>query len=167
MSDADIARRIAGEYSLDPDVDGGSGVLDHVLQSNETDLAFLTRRAARIGFDCWVTNKTLHFKRKPQGEGQPPTLRWGENLQRFSVRFSAIERCDEVVTRGWDPLGQAQCDRACARGGHRNRCPSGGRAGQRSQKRLRDGSAIRDRLPGHRPGRGRRARQVADAARLG
>jgi uncharacterized protein involved in type VI secretion and phage assembly len=104
MSDADIARRIAGEYSLEPDVDGGSGVLDHVLQSNETDLAFLTRMAVRIGFDCWVTSKTLHFKRKPQGEGQAPTLRWGENLQRFSVRFSAIERCDEVVTRGWNPL---------------------------------------------------------------
>jgi phage protein D len=107
MSDADIARRIAAEYSLQPDVEGTSGALDHVLQSNETDFAFLTRRAARIGFDCWVTNETLHFKPKPQGEGQqPPALRWGENLQRFSVRFSAIERCDEVVTRGWDPLGK-------------------------------------------------------------
>ena len=106
MSDADIARRIAAEFSLDADVDGAAGKHEHVLQSNETDLAFLQRRAARIGFDCWVTDKTLHFKRKPVGDGQPPTLRWGENLQRFSVRFSATERCDEVVTRGWDPLGK-------------------------------------------------------------
>jgi len=106
MSDADIARRIAAEYSLQPDVDGASGVQDHVLQSNETDLAFLRRRAGRIGFDCWVTKQTLHFKRKPQGQGQPPALRWGENLHRFSVRFSATERCDEVVARGWDPLGK-------------------------------------------------------------
>ena len=106
MSDADIARRIAAEYSLEPDVDSGPGVVEHVLQANETDLAFLRRRALRIGFDCWVTEATLHFKRKPHGEGQPPGLRWGDNLLRFSVRFSAAERCDEVVTRGWDPVGK-------------------------------------------------------------
>lgn len=106
MSDADIARLVAQEYSLEPDVDGAPEVLDHVLQSNETDLSFLRRRADRIGFDCWVTAQTLHFKRKPSGVGEPPALRWGENLLRFDVRFSATERCDEVVTRGWDPLGK-------------------------------------------------------------
>ena len=108
MSDADIARRIAGEYSLEPDVDGtGRESTTTCCSPTRPIWPSSRRRAARIGFDCWVTDKTLHFKRKPQGEGQPPTLRWGENLHRFSVRFSAIERCDEVVTRGWDPLASA------------------------------------------------------------
>lgn len=106
VTDADIASRIAGEYGLDPDVDGTGEVHDYVLQASESDYAFLRRRAARIGFDFWISEKTFHFKRKPRGAGSPPALRWGQNLQRFAVRFASGERCDEVRIRGWDPLAK-------------------------------------------------------------
>jgi len=106
VTDADIATRIAGEYSLEPDVDGTGEVHDYVLQASESDYAFLRRRAARIGFDFWISERTFHFKRTPRGAGTPPPLRWGDNLLRFSVRFASGERCDEVEVRGWDPLGK-------------------------------------------------------------
>jgi phage protein D len=106
VTDADIATRIAGEYGLDPDVDGTGKVHDYLLQASETDYAFLRRRAARIGFDLWITEKTFHFKRRPRGAVTPPALAWGKNLQRFSVRFASGERCDEVQIQGWDPLGK-------------------------------------------------------------
>jgi len=106
VTDADIASRIAGEYGLDPDVDATGAVHDYVLQASETDYAFLRRRAGRIGFDFWISERTFHFKRGPRGAGTPPPLRWGQNLLRFSVRFASGERCDEVQIRGWDPVGK-------------------------------------------------------------
>jgi uncharacterized protein involved in type VI secretion and phage assembly len=106
MSYADIAGLIAGEHSLQADIDSSGQVQQYVLQANETDVAFLRRLAARTGFDVWITGQTLHFKRKPHSEAQPPSLRWGESLLRFKVRFSMRERCDEVLVRGWDPLGK-------------------------------------------------------------
>lgn len=106
VTDADIAARIAGEYSLTPDVDGTGEVHDYVLQASESDYAFLRRRAGRIGFDFWISEQTFHFKRKPSANGSPPPLKWGHNLHRFAVRFASGERCDEVQVNGWDPLGK-------------------------------------------------------------
>lgn len=106
VTDADIASRIAGEYGLDAEVDGTGAAHEYVLQAGETDFAFLRRRAARIGFDVWVSERKFFFKRSPRSSAAPPKLRYGQNLSRFSVRFSAAERSDEVQIRGWDHLGK-------------------------------------------------------------
>jgi uncharacterized protein involved in type VI secretion and phage assembly len=106
VTDADIANRIAGEYGLDAEVDGTGAAHDYVLQAGETDYAFLRRRATRIGFDLWISEHKLYFKKAPRSTATPPKLRYGQNLSAFSVRFSAAERCDEVQIRGWDQLGK-------------------------------------------------------------
>jgi uncharacterized protein involved in type VI secretion and phage assembly len=104
MTDADIARRISGEYGLDPDIDGTSEVRAHSLQHGETDYAFLRRIASAIGYDFWITEKKFHFKKKPAGRAQAPKLTWGENLRNFKVRFATVDNCDEVVVTAWDPV---------------------------------------------------------------
>ena len=106
VTDADIATRIAGEYGLDAEVDGTGAAQDYVLQAGETDYAFLRRRAARIGFDVWISDKKFYFKRTPRSTATPPKLRYGQNLSKFTARFSSAERCDEVQIRGWDQLGK-------------------------------------------------------------
>jgi len=106
VTDADIASRIAGEYGLDAEVDGTGATHDYVLQAGETDYAFLRRRAARIGFDVWIAEKKFFFKKAPRSTANPPKLTYGKNLSRFTTRFSAAERSDEVEIRGWDQLGK-------------------------------------------------------------
>ncbi|GIJ43218.1 type IV secretion protein Rhs [Virgisporangium aliadipatigenens] len=106
VTDSDIASRIAGEYGLSVEVDSSGEVHEYVLQRGETDYAFLRRRAARIGFHFWIADKTFYFKKSPRAAGSPPKLKWGGNLKRFSVRFSAGERADEVQIDGWDSLGK-------------------------------------------------------------
>ncbi len=103
MTDADIVSKIAQDYDLDTDIDATPEVYEYVLQSSLTDYAFLRDRGVRIGFDLYVADGTLFFKRKPESRESPPTLTWGDNLHAFRVRFSAAERCDEVTVRGWDP----------------------------------------------------------------
>ncbi|WP_031077808.1 VgrG-related protein [Streptomyces sp. NRRL S-118] len=104
MSDADIASRIAGEYGLDTDIDATDETREYVLQAGETDYGFLRRLADRIGFDLWVGDRTLHFKRRPSARSTAPSLRWGDNLLDFTVRCASAEHCDEVVVTAWDPV---------------------------------------------------------------
>jgi uncharacterized protein involved in type VI secretion and phage assembly len=106
MTDADIAKRIAGEYGLDADIDGTTEVRAHAMQHGETDYAFLRRIASSIGYDFWITEKTFHFKKKPAGRAQAPTLVWGDNLRDFKVRFASADLCDEVVVTAWDAVNK-------------------------------------------------------------
>jgi phage protein D/phage baseplate assembly protein gpV len=106
QTDSDIARQIVSDYGFRQDIDSTPEVYDYVLQSNQTDYAFLRERGNRIGFDLWIADRTFFFKPSPNSNTPPPVLRWGQNLQKFKVRFSAAERCDEVTVRGWDPVGK-------------------------------------------------------------
>ena len=109
-TDADAASRIARDHGLDVDVDSTGQVHDYLIQAGETDYAFLRRRAAHVGFDFWISDRTFHFKQRPTGPSAPPALTWGGNLHRFAVRFSSSEHCDEVQVRGWDALGKKAVD---------------------------------------------------------
>jgi phage protein D/phage baseplate assembly protein gpV len=106
MTDADIASQIAREHGLDEDIDATREVRPYVLQASQSDFAFLADRAACIGFEVWITDRTLRFKPRPRSGSAPPDLEYGENLNTFRVRFSSTERCDEVVVRGWDPVAK-------------------------------------------------------------
>lgn len=106
QTDADIAANVIGDYGFERDIDPTFEIYDYVLQSNQTDYAFLRERANRIGFDFWISDRKFFFKPKPASATSAPVLRWGENLHKFKVRFSSAERCDEVVIRGWDPVAK-------------------------------------------------------------
>lgn len=118
MSDAAITRAIVAEYGLEADVHWQGDRHRYVMQAAQTDWAFLKDRAARTGHDLWVTARTLHVAPAPTAPGAAPTLRWGDNLHRFSVRFSVADRCDEVVVHGWDGIGHRT-----VRGNARDRDP--------------------------------------------
>ncbi len=124
MTDSDIASQIANEYGFDPDVDGTSEVYEYVIQSNQSDFAFLYERAQRIGYDLWVADEKLHFKENPRAAGSPPALKWGDNLQRFRARFSSSERCDEVTVRGWDPVANTAIVGKATNGDHGTTAPA-------------------------------------------
>lgn len=125
MTDADIASQIAGEHGLDTSIDPTREVHPYVIQSSESDFAFLARRASQVGYDLWVSHTTLHLQERPGGNGTPPTLRWGDNLRRFKVRFSAVERCDEVVVRAWDPVAKREIVGRASEGDRGTDAPGG------------------------------------------
>ena len=110
VTDADIATRIAGEYGLDADVDATGAAHDYVLQAGETDYAFLRRRAARIGYDVWISEKTFYFKRDAAARRPPRrSCTYGQNLSR--VHRPVLR--GRTLRRGGDPrLGPAR------QGGH-------------------------------------------------
>ena len=102
IKDSDLASQIAGSAGLSAQTDATSTVYDHLYQDNQTDMSFLRQRAWRIGYECFVEDGKLYF-RKPPSSGTTATLKWGQDLISFRPRMTLAEQVDEVQIRGWDP----------------------------------------------------------------
>ena len=110
MTDSDIVRAIAkevqipcgeidetlGPYGYD-DINNASG---YVFQENQTNMEFLSARAARHGFELFVENDQLHF-RNPTIKDRI-TLNWLKELSSFRVRMTNAQQVSTVEVRGWD-----------------------------------------------------------------
>jgi phage protein D len=101
--DSDIAALIAGEAGLTAQATDSSVVLDYVLQNNCTDLELLQERAAQIGWEVVVEDKTLFFRPAGNAGSEVLSLTLGEDLAEFSPRLSTAGQVGKVTVRGWDP----------------------------------------------------------------
>ncbi|MEQ8464592.1 VgrG-related protein [Coleofasciculus sp. E1-EBD-02] len=110
MTDTDIVNKIAGEVGIPTgtidetggpygygDINGSNG---YVFQENQTNLEFLRDRAARNGFEFFVQDGKLNF-RKPKVD-ESLELKWLKDVHSFQVRVSSAEQVSEVEVRGWD-----------------------------------------------------------------
>jgi phage protein D/phage baseplate assembly protein gpV len=104
--DSDLASDIAQKAGLQSKVDATQTVYEHIYQHNQSDLAFLMQRARRIGYECFVDQGTLYF-RKPTTDAGNLKLEWGNDLLSFRPSLSLAEQVDEVVVKGWDVEKQA------------------------------------------------------------
>jgi phage protein D/phage baseplate assembly protein gpV len=117
VTDSDLATRIAGEAGLRAKVDATNEVYDYILQNNLSHSEFLAERAQRIGYEFFVEDKTLYF-RKPPENTETIELEWGKQLRSFKPHLTLVEQVDEVIIKGWDPknrrsiTGQAQRGKA-------------------------------------------------------
>ncbi len=103
MTDTDILKRIIGEVGLSAGtMDSSGSPHDYVFQENQTNMQFFRERAARNGFELFVQDGKLHF-RKPKSDNLID-LEWLKNLQSFRVRVSSSEQVSSVEVRGWDYL---------------------------------------------------------------
>jgi phage protein D len=102
VKDSDIVTQIASEAGLTASVQATTTVHPQVIQDARTDLAFLHERAHRNGYEFFVDDRTLYF-RKPKGNRGTVSLAWGVELRSFSPRLSVAGQVNEVVVKGWDP----------------------------------------------------------------
>lgn len=113
VSDGDLVRKLAQEAGLRAQVGPTSQVYPYVFQNNETNLAFLQKRAAALGYLLYVTGSELHCE-APKGAGNSVELEWGASLREFSPRLTTVQQSAGITVRGWDPsarqeiIGQAQ-----------------------------------------------------------
>jgi phage protein D len=103
VTDDDLAKQLAQEAGLRPGIiDSTPGAPhEYVYQNNQTNAEFLHSRARRLGFELFVEDDTLNFRRPATG-GQAVRLAWGETLRNFRARLSTAEQVNEVEVRGWD-----------------------------------------------------------------
>jgi phage protein D len=101
MSDTDILKKVIGEVGITSGtVDASGSPHDYVFQENQTNMEFLRERATRNGFELFVQDGKLNF-RKPKA-GSTLELKWLQDIHSFRVRVSSSEQVSSVEVRGWD-----------------------------------------------------------------
>lgn len=101
VTDAEIVKRIAGSAGMKADVAAGGAVHPYVLQENESDLAFVQRRAARVGCLLYADGETLCY-RPFSADGASLSVAWGKELAEFRPRLTTIGQSGKVAVRGWN-----------------------------------------------------------------
>ncbi|MBD1909758.1 VgrG-related protein [Leptolyngbya sp. FACHB-8] len=101
MTDSDIVKKIVAEVGIKEGAIEDSGIPhDYVFQENQSNMAFLRERAMRLGFELFVQDGKLNF-RKPKVDGEL-RLKWLTDLHSFRVRVTSAEQVKAVEVRAWD-----------------------------------------------------------------
>ncbi|WP_159789970.1 VgrG-related protein [Sodalinema gerasimenkoae] len=101
MTDSDVVKKIAKEAGINLGIIDSSGEShDYLFQQNQTNMEFLRGRAASLGFELFVSNGKLNFK-KPREE-QTLKLKWLKDISSFRIRITSAEQVKEVEVRAWD-----------------------------------------------------------------
>lgn len=99
--DSGIAQKVAREAGLTAKCTDSKITNEYVLQHNQSDWAFLTERADRIGYLLFVRHKELHFA--PPALDRQPVVRFGltDDVVSFHPRLASGPQVDQVLARGW------------------------------------------------------------------
>jgi uncharacterized protein involved in type VI secretion and phage assembly len=100
-TDSDIVKKIAAEVGIKLGAIDDSGIPhDYLFQENQTNMEFLRERAERLGFELFIQDGKLNF-RKPKVDSEI-RLKWLTDLHNFRVRVSTSEQVKAVEVRSWD-----------------------------------------------------------------
>lgn len=108
VTDKDIVEKLCQAYGFTAQFGAGAPTTKypHVYQNNLTDLQFVRTRAARIGYEVFVVDKELHFRKRADSDSGV-VLQFGAPgegaLERFVPRLSTANQVSEVRVLGWDP----------------------------------------------------------------
>jgi phage protein D len=105
-TDKQIVDQIVGNYGLTADYGQTppSTQYDHVYQHNQTDLEFVRLRAARIGYEVFVDDTKLFFRKRDTSDSGIKLMFSGSGgLMKFHPRLSTANQVSEVKVRGYDP----------------------------------------------------------------
>ena len=99
---ADIARTIAGDLGLTPQITGFATPIGTQVQLNESDLAFLRRLLARYDGDVQVVGTEMHVAPRSNVQRGTVELAMHSQLRRVSVLADLAHQVNEVTVTGWD-----------------------------------------------------------------
>jgi len=102
ISDADLVQRIASDHGLQADVNLPGPTWPLVVQANESDLAFLRRRALVADADLMLIDGKLTAQARAARRSPPLRLTQGAALRRFNVAADLAHQRTELTCAGWD-----------------------------------------------------------------
>jgi phage protein D len=103
VTDSALAQQIGAARGLLVQATPTTVVYEQVLQYNQTDLEFLQARAARIGFEVSVVDRTLHFRPRRRPGLPTASLRLDATLLSFRPRLTTMGQTSGVSVQGWNP----------------------------------------------------------------
>lgn len=107
VTDKDIVDKVCQAYGLTAKYGDSPPTTkyEHVYQHNMSDLEFLRLRAARLGYEIFVNDKTLNFRKRIDADSGIKLefgLSGDNTLEKFMPRLSTAHQVSEVHVYGWD-----------------------------------------------------------------
>jgi phage protein D len=115
VTDAAVARTIAGDHSLQVDADAPGPTHKVLVQLGQTDLAFLRERAAAIDAQLWIDSGRMKFRARSDRDGGTVNLSLGDTLSRFSVLADLAHQVVAVHGHGYDVSSKSDVDQTADR----------------------------------------------------
>jgi uncharacterized protein len=100
--DSDVVREVARDYNLTPQVEDTRVVLPNIERSQESAAEFVQKLAGRNGFEFFVTQKDLFFRKPANDQRGAIKLKWGRGLLTFSPEIRLSDQVTEVEVHGWN-----------------------------------------------------------------
>lgn len=99
-----IVKMIARENDLKPDGIETTEIEHPIVRrkKNEKDYSFIKRLAKKIGFEFFVRDATLYFRKPRDDRGGAYTFEFRKNFLGFSPRMTTATVVSEVRVMGWD-----------------------------------------------------------------
>ncbi|QNM98931.1 phage late control D family protein [Chitinimonas koreensis] len=110
VSDADLLQQIAGRHGLTAQADVDGPTYKTVQQWNQSDLAFLRERAARLHADLWLEDGKLRMAARDRRNGNQLTLIQGGDLLDVEIRADLAHQRSTVKVGGFDETGADAID---------------------------------------------------------
>ncbi len=98
----EVVESIAGEHSLQPEIDIDSPQYKTLAQVNQSDLAFLRERARLIDAEVWVEGDTLYVQSRTRKKVAALELTYKQRLHEFSVLADLAHQRTHLKVGGWD-----------------------------------------------------------------
>ena len=113
MTDAEIAKQIAGRLSIPIEAVETNEKHDYLFQDNQFDIVFLMERARLIGYDLFVKEEDsngnageskLHFAPSVRVRDVAYKLTYGRSMIEFQPNLTTANQVGKVTVRGWDAV---------------------------------------------------------------
>ena len=102
VTDADVVRRIAADHGRDANIVADDGrTWPQLGQLNESDLAFLRRRALLAGWDLWVADGRLHAVARDRWTDDPVLLTCPSELRAVEISADLAHQRTALRVGGW------------------------------------------------------------------
>jgi uncharacterized protein len=101
---SDIAKTIASEEGLSPDIEDTAVQHDYIIQNNQSNIDFLHELSRRYFVEARVVEpaRKLVVKKPQNTQGPAKTLKWGNDIKSFYCKKSTANVPTEVEARTWD-----------------------------------------------------------------
>lgn len=98
----DVAEAIAGDHSLQPEIDIDSPTYKNLSQLNQSDLAFLRERARLIDAEVWVEDNRLYVQSRTRRKVAELDVVYKQHLHEFLVCADLAHQRTKFSVSGWD-----------------------------------------------------------------
>lgn len=105
-----VAKKIASEHKLGVvNIKSTIKPCEKITQNpGESDYNFLKRLADRFGYEFFIRNKELYFRKPRDYEEEVMTLEWGKELISFNPRLSTAKVVSKVTVKGHNQKNPAK-----------------------------------------------------------